>query len=885
MTLLSSASVNPQNLESVLSGHPIFNSSTGSSCDTDLRKVDDASLELSINSLYKSKSSNAIQDGGIPSGRRRTMLIKDADLIVAVGKEVRMTSLTEFQLSASGGQTFKTLCTPNLQFEVHELVLNPNGRLLAVVGAFQVTVIVLPRPGFTRLAPQTVDCKSLQVGQFYHASGSSPQVAKVDWHPWGENGSTLLVMTSDGKLREYDISIDADEPQQTISFMPERRASRSFLAQDSTEREVVSFTLGKGAADWGPLTVYALTKSGDIYSFCPYLPKNASVPSTYIHALQLFVEAKRDQTLQEGSSSAREFSVLYEYQHKYVTALVKQLPSGTPFPTQSQSVSIHPPTTIKHKPLRQGPFLLQPSPLVIEGSEGGDATDIIYTVLGNEDDEDDETEKLGIVMIAYQDGKVDVCLDVDKVEARWEKKTNSADDLPMFAVYETVDLGIVSMLNKLDPSLLDILQGNHPVFVTDPIHGDSLYLYHAFGVQVLSFRALLEGLAVALQDENDDKDGALQEELKKEQGVEVTQILSTFSVERRSSNPVVSLAIPNDVYLSYSIFMLTSAMRVVVLPLTPQTEIPFSQKSKPTPTTPQKMIVASSKGQPSTTCPSPATETDKPKAWLSSSEFDPYTVPPIFSQPLGLPTNPRLALPASQSKSEFVLTPDTMRYLGQTVEHLRSQIDAVEYANTMAVSQVQIQTMEFHRQVRQVQQILVKLEASKTKRSADWKERVEKVRKAQDELLERLDRTLRIYMRKVAPELSEQETKWFEELKRMKAEVLGQGKYDEQSLRARTKLLQREYDRVVPSLKELDEKVKERRSKQNAANQGLGASQAFEYGQRSIEEKIRLENLEKQVLALAQKLSLDVGTPPSDTSEKQDSSAPGGLLGPSGSPS
>jgi len=148
-----------------------------------------------------------------------------------------------------------------------------------------------------------------------------------------------------------------------------------------------------------------------------------SVPSTYIHALQLFVEAKRDQTLQEGSSSAREFSVLYEYQHKYVTALVKQLPSG--FPTQSQTVSIHPPTTIRHKPLRQGPFLLQPSPLTIEGSEGGDATDIIYAVLGNGESEesDDEAEKLGIVMIAYQDGKVDVCLDVDKVEARWEKKT------------------------------------------------------------------------------------------------------------------------------------------------------------------------------------------------------------------------------------------------------------------------------------------------------------------------------------------------------------------------------------------------------------------------------------------------------------------------------
>ena len=235
--------------------------------------------------------------------------------------------------------------------------------------------------------------------------------------------------------------------------------------------------------------------------------------------------------------------------------------------------------------------------------------------------------------------------------------------------------------------------------------------------------------------------------------------------------------------------MLTSATRVVVLPLTPQTDIPFIPKSKSAPTTPQKALT-NSKGQPPLTLtPSSATNTEKPKAWLSSSEFDPYTVPPIFSQPLGLPANPRLALPASRSKSEFVLTPDTMRYLGQTVEHLRAQMDSVKCANMMADAQVQMQTVEFHRQVRQVQQILVMLEVSRTKRCAAWKERVEKVRKTQDELLERLDRTLRAHMRKVAPELSEQETKWFEELKRMKAEVLGQGKYDEQSLRARTKLV------------------------------------------------------------------------------------------------
>jgi nucleoporin NUP82 len=85
---------------------------------------------------------------------------------------------------------------------------------------------------------------------------------------------------------------------------------------------------------------------------------------------------------------------------------------------------MHPPTTIKSIPARQGPFLLQPSPRTLEGSEGGDATDITYLAFGTdaEEGEGGETEHLGVVMIAFQDGKVDVCLDVEKVEARWESR-------------------------------------------------------------------------------------------------------------------------------------------------------------------------------------------------------------------------------------------------------------------------------------------------------------------------------------------------------------------------------------------------------------------------------------------------------------------------------
>lgn len=92
-----------------------------------------------------------------------------------------------------------------------------------------------------------------------------------------ENCGMLLVPVTrpfSSRVREYDISVDTDEPQQILSFIPQRKAN-SILAVDSSEREIASFALGKGRADWGPLTIYAVTKSGDVYSICPYLPQNA----------------------------------------------------------------------------------------------------------------------------------------------------------------------------------------------------------------------------------------------------------------------------------------------------------------------------------------------------------------------------------------------------------------------------------------------------------------------------------------------------------------------------------------------------------------------------------------------------------------------------------
>lgn len=62
----------------------------------------------------------------------------------------------------------------------------------------------------------------------------------------------------------------------------------------------------------------------------------------------------------------------------------------------------------------------------------------------------------------------------------------------MFAVHETIDLGLMSLLAN---SKLDLLSINHPTLYSDPIHPDTLYVAHTFGVHGLYFEPLFISLA------------------------------------------------------------------------------------------------------------------------------------------------------------------------------------------------------------------------------------------------------------------------------------------------------------------------------------------------------------------------------------------------------
>lgn len=115
----------------------------------------------------------------------------------------------------------------------------------------------------------------------------------------------------------------------------------------------------------------------------------------------------------------------------------------------------------------------------------------------------------------------------------------------MLAVYESIDLGLISMLSNpsavsSEDNILELLQANHPLLLRDPIHDNRVYVSHAFGVHALEFGELLQCLATALRTD-DEEATSLRRALEKSPVTHVTAMLNTFSIQRKwvsSSNPI-----------------------------------------------------------------------------------------------------------------------------------------------------------------------------------------------------------------------------------------------------------------------------------------------------------------------------------------------------------
>lgn len=640
-------------------------------------------------------------------------------------------------------------------------------------------------------------------------------------------------------------------------------SSSSAIATDPTATTSSSTPSGWGT--WAAHTLFALMQNGDIYAVCPFLPaRGASVPALHVHHLAQLTAARVDaataaavaNSSRKGSDDAEqeeEEAERFELQLHYVNALVRQASAaqharallnnndGDEEVQEEQGredearavVITSPPSSSGMQVARQGPFLLQPAPVELDstGMDEPDARDLCY-VHHCRHSTSDSSEELSALLVAFADGRVDVCLELDKVQARWGgAATEGRADLPALYTYESIDLQLAEAVRERGPSSATVdveaaLEDNVLSFTRDPLYGDTVYVHHAFGAHSLSLGTWLPRLAALLSGSSNGDDAQEEDRLRTEAHrllaarprTQVDWLVGTSAPGHDAPpSPVIGLAVVDDIYLGYSLLMsIAGNDRAVAIELALRLSDADESTVKTTATT--------------TAAPSEENKTKaptEPPAYVSALER-PFDVPAILDRASSVSGVPRLALaPASQSASQATrkgeITPDSLRFIGGAVEKYRRELRQLAGAADAVQVRIALQQQEMTRQLKALRDIDDTAEdlrrsttgGATTAAAASTGQgigaRVARVAAQQERLVQRTDSVLQRLMNAHHPQLSQYETRWFDELRRLEREIgssTSQGADGHSgsglSLHARAARLQAQIETLLPTLKKDD---------------------------------------------------------------------------------
>ncbi|KAJ1668149.1 hypothetical protein IW140_000685 [Coemansia sp. RSA 1813] len=579
-----------------------------------------------------------------------------------------------------------------LFFDINKLAINQSGKLLVAMGDHQVAVIVLPPPGAATKKPARgafgaarfedldgeetkeqgvwYDCRSMMVGS--SAAGGKGKntgrrrssgvgagmsatenwsvrmrVVDVLWHPVSASDSHLLVLHATGTIKMYDVSEDLDSPEQIVSLFGAKEAGGSAFAMS----HAISFCLGSNtSAGWSRVTVFVLTNTGELYSLCPMLPRRCCVERGWLEGLLESAELDvREWQAEEYETSEHVYTppeladartavkwldkILDLDKGKAAPVLPASLGSPSAISGDDCIYLILPPSLVQ-TPIPQGPYLFQPEPNPVDGSEfdsedsssgydsdeengncaGGcdpdDASDVLYLQPGS----NDYGAGVGLIAISYCDARVEVFADLQPVICRWATPLSrgvSSQRLPALATLASIDLAVAPLTSEGDGAQNECSNrhsqkraGATVTLQKDALSPAMFYALHQHGVHRVDVRkwAVLLDKAIGLgSDEN--RRAALESLLYVLDGRgNMTSVRGASAVNKGSGNdegergalarrcvqcvvhthprasqpaiPVMGAAVVDDIYLSYSLLALVAPCQLVgiALPLPSNTE-------------------------------------------------------------------------------------------------------------------------------------------------------------------------------------------------------------------------------------------------------------------------------------------------------------------------
>ncbi|KAJ3044895.1 hypothetical protein HDV00_000177 [Rhizophlyctis rosea] len=656
----------------------------------------------------------------------RLMAINDGRLFVCVNTtppQLRVLNLRQWKKVVGESEDvrearrrlkYTVLKAFDYDFTVRQIELNETGKMLAVIGDHDVHVVILPISIRNHERATPVSCKHMNIGPLHHGSNRSARVSKVLWHPLAELNAHLVVLSSDGYLRMYNVAKNPEEPEQVFHFLdsfydyeaqPQAPIHRpNTFAADAEQREVVSFCFGSGSVSgWELLTAYGVTRSGEVYSICPVMPNRSSFTSEQLDDLQATLQEPADEQDEQTYAGVHAY-----WRERWVKELL-QPESLSGLPGEDVYVANRPTATARLSVERRGPYALHPS--VDAKTDTEDASDILSL----------DVRSLNTLVIAHDSGIIRVCTELDSAEPRWGlQRFELPTKLPQLALHEQLDLNIDSGLQNAGDKVR--FDRNTSTLHADPKYPDVFYCYHSVGAHRIDLHAWAETLGSDSLGE-----------------AEFTWILHTPSPDANTA--VVGFAIINEVYLGYSFIASTSSLqaRTHTLPV----------RLNRLPSTVSRKVNASER-----------------------SLYEPVLKPPAYEIPAALATAGGSAsgrqlsvkLPANiahKTYPDFINDESLTAFTDQT-KAFRKEMTMLFNAGEQLRERFGQQQAEVQKQASCLQLVSNLIKGLK---SDNVEARITKAQQKHKFLAAKADLILQILVEQTQPELSQEELKYMEEVK------------------------------------------------------------------------------------------------------------------------
>eukprot|EP01134_Creolimax_fragrantissima_P005472 CFRG5472T1 len=380
----------------------------------------------------------------------------------------------------------------------------------------------------------------IQIGRRLHTHLPNVKILSAEWHSLSRHGGHLVVLTSDGYLRMYDLSNVVKDPGTGLVYIDKCELEVAVCDMSGTSGTPVCMDMpdtGTTPAKrgWASMAVRVLLTDSSIVTLCPILPVDCCLSKADLEQMHEAMAQMAEYT--DDDTAKLELRLTREWLSKLSAQAdrsISEIPTDEEETNEQKNKLLCLSVPMRRGQLQRMVSRLSAKVLNASTNEGGDFGSPCSLIVSG--------RSPVMYAIGYTSGMIRVCLSVTPLCGRWGTSLNEED---MYALEN------VNITNR---------EASRVAFFKDTLHDNRFFAMNSYGVFRIAFPDIgsAEGLAATL--------------VKGFSSLIVNHIIVTKLDDNEYSRkvqadslglPFVALSVVSGLHLGYHLLVVTRSGEVV----------------------------------------------------------------------------------------------------------------------------------------------------------------------------------------------------------------------------------------------------------------------------------------------------------------------------------